>query len=324
MTDYATNWNVMQALNSFTGGTYQYRMPQFGYMTNSIFNGVDIASYAANLANFGNMGNYTMFTPDALNTSLSTPLWLQNVGGLNAPTQFDFTQLYTYNPFTQQPVQQQGAVSGEYEVQDENGETVTVSELAASKGYKETSVDGVYTKNGSYYKYDAAKKSFVHCTKAEIDAVKSSDKAKAAAEKKEKAKADSANIVEDLYDAMKGAGTKNEKLQQAINSINKDNVIEIFEQWDELYADSMDGESLIESIQNEHYEGWFGNTQEKQEEAIVEALYQRAESIGLKAEAAAARAKVKAEHGSWRSSDSNVRAAILNLVEQIKAKEAEV
>ena len=322
MTDYATNFNIMQALGNFTGGTYQYRMPQFGYMTSSIFGNADIASYAANLANLANMGNYTMFSADALNTSLSTPLWMQNLGNLNAPTQFDFTQLYTYNPFSQQTVQQQGYVSGDYEVQDNNGETVTVSELAASRGYKETTVDGVYTKNGSYYKYDVNKKSFVHCTKAEIDAAKKSDDAKAKTDKKEKAKAESAGIAADLYDAMKGAGTKNQKLQQAVEAINKDNIIEIFEQWDELYADSMDGESLIESIQREHYTGWFGNSQEKQEEAIVQALFERAESIGLKAEAAAARAKVKSEHGSWFSSDGNVRAVILDLVEKIKAAEA--
>ena len=205
----------------------------------------------------------------------------------------------------------------------DDGDEVTVADFAREGGYSETSVDGIYLKDGKYYKYDVNKKEFVKCSNSEVKRVQDADAVAARNKEKEEAKAKAADIAADLYDAMKGAGTKNQKLQQAVEAINKDNIIEIFEQWDELYADSMDGESLIESIQREHYTGWFGNSQEKQEEAIVQALFERAESIGLKAEAAAARAKVKSEHGSWFSSDGNVRAAILTLVEQIKAKEAE-
>ncbi len=210
-----------------------------------------------------------------------------------------------------------------------DGATKTVAELAKDGGYEETATDGVYKKGDKYYKYDVNKKEFVEVTAAEAKKAKEADEAKANEEKdlkeKEKVKKEAAKIAEDLYDAMKGAGTKNDKLQAAIDKINKDNVIEVMDAWDSNFADAMDGESLLEAIQGEHHTGWFGNTQEKQENAILKALTDRAEDekrgLGLDTEAAAARAKVNSEHSAMFTSDDTVRTSIENLAKKIREKE---
>lgn len=216
------------------------------------------------------------------------------------------------------------APSGNTEVKTTNGSTTKVDDLAKKDGYTKTNVDGVYKKGNKYYKYNESGKKFVECNADGTNITETQKKAKAQAAKKAKVEEQAASISEELFDAMKGAGTKNKKLANAVGKINKDNVIEVFDAWETNFADSMDNESLIESIQNEHYTGWFGNQQEKEESAIVNALYDRAMALGLKNEAASCRAKVNAEHSSWFSSDSTVKTAILTLVNQIKAKEAGV
>lgn len=214
--------------------------------------------------------------------------------------------------------------TGSTEVSTENGNKTKVDDLAKKDGYEKTNVDGVYKKGNKYYKYDTDKKNFVECNSDGSNITQAQRQQQAQSAKKAKIEEEAAKISEDLFDAMKGAGTKNEKLATTVNKITKDNVIEVFDAWETNFADSMDNESLIESIQNEHYTGWFGNQQEKEESAIVNALYERAMALGLKNEAAACRAKVNSEHSSWFSSDDTVKTAILTLVDQIKAKEAGV
>lgn len=212
--------------------------------------------------------------------------------------------------------------AGDSEVDAGTGEKANVDELAKKGGYEKTTVDGVYKKDDKYYKYDENSKKFVECNVDGSNLTEAQKQQRAKAEAKAKAEEEAAKLSEDLFDAMKGAGTKNDKLASAVGKITKDNVIEVFDAWETNFADSMDNESLIESIQNEHYTGWFGNQQEKEESAIVNALYERAMELGLKNEAAACRAKVNAEHNSWFSSDDKVKTAILTLVSQIKAKES--
>lgn len=216
------------------------------------------------------------------------------------------------------------AVRGDAEVETDSGDKTTIDNLAKEKGYEKTNVSGVYKKGDKYYKYDADKKAFVECNSNGSEITEAQRKAEAQSKKKSKAQEEAAALSEDLFDAMKGAGTKNQKLADTVGKITKDNVIEVFEAWETNFSDSMDGENLIESIQNEHYTGWFGNQQEKEENMIVEALYKRAMELGLKNEAAACRAKVNAEHNAWFTSDSTVKTAIITLVNQIKAKEAGV
>lgn len=244
---------------------------------------------------------------------------------------FDFTNYVAASSQqggSQSVLQNIGATSGDTSVTDSDGNTKTVDQLAKDGGYSKTSTDGIYKKGGKYYKYDVNQKDFVEVSEAEAKKAKEADNKKAADKakdaKKKEIKEEAAAIAEDLYDAMKGAGTKNEKLQQTIEKINKDNVMAVMKAWDENFADGMDGETLLESIQNEHYTGWFGNAQEKQEKLILDALVGRAEELGLVNEAHAARAKVNSEHSAWFTSDDTVRAAIENLHAKIKAKEAEL
>lgn len=106
-------------------------------------------------------------------------------------------------------------------------------------------------------------------------------------------------ICEELYVAMKGAGTDEKALDAALAKINKDNVLEVMETYVRLYSDAMDGETLVESIQNEFHAGWFSNKLEKITQSLADKLAERATDMGLDGEGKACKAKVKAENNSW-------------------------
>ncbi len=157
-------------------------------------------------------------------------------------------------------------------------------------------------------------------------ATKAADKA--AKEKEAKAKKNqeqAAQIAESLYDAMKGAGTKNDQLREALGKLNNDNIMLVLEEWDKNYSSDMDGETLIQSIQDEYHSGFFTNEQKNVEKILCDALYKKALSLGMSSEAHAFRAKINAEHGnSWwlgGSSDSSVQTSVDTIVAQIRAKE---
>ena len=142
-----------------------------------------------------------------------------------------------------------------------------------------------------------------------------------------KYKEDAAKIAENLYDAMKGAGTKNKQLKENLANLNNDNVMLVLDEWEKNYSSDMDNETLIQSIQDEYHSGFFTNEQKNVEKLLCDALYNKAMSLGMSSEAHAFRAKINAEHGnSWwlgGSSDSSVQNSVDTIIAQIRAKEGQ-
>ncbi len=125
------------------------------------------------------------------------------------------------------------------------------------------------------------------------------DKKQAAAKAKtEKVQKQANEICEKLYVAMKGAGTDNKAVDEALAQITEDNILEVMETYIRQYSDDMDGETLIESLQNEEWVGWSGRLT-KITNGLKEKLAARASKMGLDAEAKSFKAKVSAENNSW-------------------------
>lgn len=134
---------------------------------------------------------------------------------------------------------------------------------------------------------------------------KADKKAAAAKAKADKAQKEANEICEQLFVAMKGIGTDNEAVDKALVRITKDNVLEVMETYINQYSESMDGETLIESLQNEEWVGWSGRLT-KITNGLKDKLAARASEMGLDAEAKSFKAKVTAENNSWFNIDDEV------------------
>ena len=142
--------------------------------------------------------------------------------------------------------------------------------------------------------------------KAKAGSTTQVDKKQAAAKaKSEKVQKEANEICEKLYVAMKGIGTDNKAVDEALAKINKDNVLEVMETYINQYSESMDGETLIESLQNEEWVGWSGRLT-KITNGLKDKLAARASEMGLDAEAKSFKAKVSAENNSWFNIDDEV------------------
>lgn len=130
-------------------------------------------------------------------------------------------------------------------------------------------------------------------------------KAAAAKAKATRVQKEANEICEKLYVAMKGLGTDNKAVDEALARINKDNVLEVMETYINQYSDDMDGETLIESLQNEEWVGWSGRLT-KITNGLKDKLAARASEMGLDAEAKSFKAKVTAENNSWFNIDDEV------------------
>ncbi len=302
---------------------YQYRIPMgvssFN-MTGSIFGGL----------NFGaNYGNY-----DFGNMDLMTPAWMQALNNPYAIQQFDFSGINNYagyNPFPQQcggdftsaynynPFAQNGVTNPMYPTPDgvhagQNPDGVTVTGAGAQAG----AGAGNVAPTGQLQELN------LYGISTTGDKDKDAKALKDAKAKQDKIEAQAAQIAEELFDAMKGAGTKNDKLKAAVAKIDKNNVLHVLEAWNTNFSDAMDGETLIESIQAEHYTGWFGHQQEDLENHIKDALYAKGQELGLKNESHAFRAKINSEHSAWFTSDSVVNECFNNFIATVSQKDAEV
>ena len=301
---------------------YQYRfpmgMPTFN-MSGSIFGGLNFGSGYGNY-DFGNM-------------DLMMPAWMQAMSNPYAVQQFDFTGINNYagyNPFPQQsgdftnaynynPFAQNGVTNPMYPTPDgvhagQNPDGVSVAGAGA----------GASASAGNGTTAQQAQELNLYGISITGDKDKDAKALKAAKGKQEKIEAQAAQIAEDLFDAMKGAGTKNDKLKSAVSKINKDNVLYVLEAWNTNFSDAMDGETLIESIQAEHYTGWFGHQQEDLENHIKDVLYAKGQELGLKNESHAFRAKINSEHSAWFTSDSVVNECFNNFIAKVAQKDVEV
>lgn len=142
-------------------------------------------------------------------------------------------------------------------------------------------------------------------TAKSAEATKADKKAAAAKAKAERVQKEANEICEQLFVAMKGIGTDNEAVDKALARITKDNVLEVMETYINQYSESMDGETLIESLQNEEWVGWSGRLT-KITNGLKDKLAARASEMGLDAEAKSFKAKVTAENNSWFNIDDEV------------------
>lgn len=300
------------------------------------------AAYA--LGGFSNIGT--------MNGDLITPQWMQDLTNPYKLNQYDFSQLYTYNPFMQgmtgtanSGTSNVNPYMGSYTNPNVLGSNyANAADLAQNYANAMTlaqnysnpfAISQNYTANNGNNNTGATanqgqainettQKLNMYGISSTGDAEKDKKALATAEAKQNRIEAEAAEIAEDLYVAMKGAGTDNNKLKSAVSKINKDNILYVLEAWNTNFADSMDGETLIESIQNEHWTGWFGHQQEDLENHIANALFQKGQELGLKTESHAFRAKVNAEHSAWFTSDSVINNAFNNIIEKIATKDAEV
>ena len=150
-------------------------------------------------------------------------------------------------------------------------------------------------------------------TTEKTETAKKEEKAKVQKEAKvKKAKTEANAICEDFYVAMKGAGTDNKKLRSALERVNKDNVLEVMETYIKNYSEDMNGETLIESIQDEQYWGWFSNDLKNSTNKLKQAMAERAKEMGLEDEASSFSAKVTSENNRWWNTRDEVVAKHFN------------
>lgn len=152
------------------------------------------------------------------------------------------------------------------------------------------------------------------------------DKAKADAAKEAaaKKKAEVAAICKELMLSMKGLNFDKTKLEAEVNKIKPDNVVEIMEEWELHYKDSMDNQSLIQCIHNDNY---FFRSQTQYTNKIKDALKARATELDLGSDAEAFDANVTYENNCpWYlggTSNSKVEAEFDKMYKLAKKKRDE-
>ena len=278
-----------------------------GYNINGSFN-IDPNAFMGASSNLWSTLNWTSNIPLGLGSILGQGAIGNAISNFANAVGFNFDYSKYFAEFDRQRAQQ-------------NGTTVT-----AGDGQPDTS--GTTPTAGSATTSGTAGTSGTSGTSASDASTKAQEaKQKAKTARTAKHKEEAAKLAESLYDAMKGAGTKNKQLKETLAKLNNNNVMLVLEEWDKNYSSDMDGETLIQSIQDEYHSGFFTNEQKNVEKILCDALYNKAMSLGMSSEAHAFRAKINAEHGnSWwagGSSDSSVQNSVDTIIAQIRAKEGQ-
>ena len=119
---------------------------------------------------------------------------------------------------------------------------------------------------------------------------------------KEKAVKESREITKNIYVAIEGPGTDEEKLESAIKSINKDNVVEVFDTWAiNDYIGKTGDDSLMETI----YDDVFSGSKRKEYTLhILNAFIERAQEQGV--DISAEQAVIEAELCKWWRNDGMI------------------
>ena len=278
-------------------------------MTSSLF-GLASGNYNLNNWALGNLSNSTNW-----NSDLMMPQWMQNIQNAQYGfQQFNFNGLGAYTmPQVATGTQATGtAASGSAGVSAGTATTVG-TQLAVTTPYAQVAQQTQPN--------ETSMKLNMYGISTTGDAEKDAKALKNAEANESKTKEQAAAIAENLYDAMKGAGTKNDQLKKALYQLNNENILYVLEEWNTNYSENMDGESLIQSIQDEYHSGFFTNEQKNVEKILCDALFNKAKSLGMSSEAHAFRAKINAEHGnSWwlgGSSDKSVQTSVDTIIVQI-------
>ncbi len=151
-------------------------------------------------------------------------------------------------------------------------------------------------------------------TKKAKDAKKA---AKAKADKKNKDEA--AGIVGLIFDAVDGFGTKNEQLKNAVDKINENNVIDVFDSWNKNYK-AKEG-TLVQRIYDDEF--WYDGGNEYVEK-ITSALQKKAEALGIYSELIKEFTTITSELGAkFNTDEKKVAQAVETIYERVKKAEAE-
>lgn len=118
-------------------------------------------------------------------------------------------------------------------------------------------------------------------------------------------------ICKDIYVAIDGPGTDCEKLDTAIMSINKDNVIFVMDKWLLDYQQKTGDDSLMETIYDDIFSG---DDRKKYTEHILNALKEKADELGI--DISPEQAVVESQLSRWWRNDG----AIYNAMMDIHAK----
>lgn len=130
---------------------------------------------------------------------------------------------------------------------------------------------------------------------------------------------EAAGIVGLIFDAVDGAGTKNEQLASTVEQINKDNIVAVFDAWNENYKDT-EG-SLVKRIYDDEF--WIngGNDYVKH---MVDAFEEKARELGLYSKLIKEFTTVNSELTSfWNTDEAKVSDAMDKIHQTIKAAETE-
>ncbi len=293
-----TSDSVFTAGGQATGGSIS------GYEVNGSFN-IDPNAFMAASANLYNTLDMTSNMPFGLGSVFGQSAISNAISNFTNTVNFQFDYKKFFEQYDAQIAAQKQQQTG-----------------AVTAGDTETAASGTTQTDGTATGSTTASDGTTGTSTSSTDADKATQTKEANDEKNQE---QAAQIAEKLYDAMKGAGTKNDQLREALGQLNNDNIMLVIEEWDKNYSSDMDGETLIQSIQDEYHSGFFTNEQKNVEKILCDALYNKALSLGMSSEAHAFRAKINAEHGnSWwlgGSSDSSVQTSVDTIIAQIKAKE---
>lgn len=116
-------------------------------------------------------------------------------------------------------------------------------------------------------------------------------------------------IAKDIYVATNGIGTDTDKLEGAIQKINADNVVELFDSWAlNDYNGKTGDDSLMETIYDDVFSG---SKRKEYTEHILNAFVERAEREGI--DISAEQAVIEGELGCWWRNDSKIYQAFLDI-----------
>lgn len=154
-------------------------------------------------------------------------------------------------------------------------------------------------------------------TEEDTKAQEAKKAAKAKADKKNKDEA--AGIVGLIFDAVDGFGTKNEQLKNAVDKINENNVIAVFDSWNKNYK-AKEG-TLVQRIYDDEF--WYdgGN---KYVETITAALKKKAEALGIYSELIKEFTTITSElSAKFNTDEKKVAQAVETIYERVKKAEAD-
>lgn len=121
--------------------------------------------------------------------------------------------------------------------------------------------------------------------------------------------------VDQAYDAMYCVGTKDEQLNEVLDLVNKDNVMDLMLAWNKYHSGEK-GESFMTAFM------WDADSDQKEKygKAIVRALRDKAEELGIYDECASDFAAIDKEMNSWLYISNDVAANYDAIIEKIAAK----